>query len=91
MLINTPADLLAAKPSAEQQAFLISLYNDFISFDEADYPEGYDRFLAPDSEGYIQPVLRQQWNAGAAAAWGFSNRDQIVALLEAKPTEAGVL
>ena len=85
MLINTPADLQAAEPSAEQQTFLTNLYNDFITFDEAQYPEGYDRFLDPDAEGYIEPVLRQQWNGGAAAAWGFADREQIAALLEARP------
>ena len=85
MLINTAADLQAAEPCAEQQAFLRNLYNDFITFDEAQYPEGYDRFLAPDAEGYIEPVLRQQWNASAAAAWGFADREQIAALLQARP------
>lgn len=85
MLINTAADLQAATPCAEQQAFLSNLYNDFITFDEAQYPEGYDRFLDPDAADYIQPVLRRQWNAGAAAAWGFADREQIAALLEARP------
>lgn len=85
MLINTPADLNAAEPCAEQQAFLRNLYNDFISFDDAEYPEGYDRFLAPEDGGYIRPVPRQQWNAGAAAAWGFADREQIAELLDRSP------
>jgi hypothetical protein len=81
MLINTPADLQAAAGTPEQQAFLQSLLNDFTTFDDAEYPEGYDRTLQESDEGYIAPVLRQEWNAGAAAGWGFGSREQIEAAL----------
>jgi hypothetical protein len=31
--------------------------------------------------GYIKPVLQKEWNARAAAGWGFESRKQIEALL----------
>ncbi len=81
MLINTPADLQASTGTAEGQAFLQALLDDLTTFDDAEYTEDYDRDLGPDDEGYIEPVLRKEWNAGAAAAWGFGSREQIEALL----------
>jgi hypothetical protein len=77
MLINTVTDLQTAEPSAERTAFLQALLNDFVIFDDAEYPEGYDRELQEGDEGYVAPVPRQEWNAGAAAAWGFDSREQI--------------
>jgi hypothetical protein len=77
MLINTATDLQGAPSSPEHTAFLVNLLNDFITFDDAAYPEGYDRTLEEGDEGYVAPVLRQEWNAGAAAGWGFSSREQI--------------
>jgi hypothetical protein len=82
MLINTIEDLVSYESSPEKEAFLLAIYNDFVTFDDADYPEGYDRNLGPDDEGYVEPVLRQEWNAGAAAGWGFLSREQIQSLLE---------
>jgi hypothetical protein len=84
MLINTATDLQEAPSSPEHTAFLVNLLNDYITFDDAEYPEGYDRDLGPDDEGYVEPVIRKEWNAGAAAAWGFTNREQIEAALEAQ-------
>lgn len=81
-IINTPADLTSAPSSPEHTAFLVNLLNDYITFDDAEYPEGYDRTLVDGNEDYVTPVLRQEWNAGAAAAWGFTNREQIEALLD---------
>jgi hypothetical protein len=81
MLINTSADLQASTGTAEGQGFLQALLDDYTTFDDAEYPEGYDRDLGPDDEGYIEPVLRQVWNAGSAASWGFTSREQIEALL----------
>ena len=75
--INTPADLAAAESSPERTAFLTSLLNDYITFDDAEYPEDYDRTLEEGDEGYVTPILRQEWNAGAAAYWGFASREQI--------------
>lgn len=87
LIINSPADLDAASSTpaaiAERTAFLQALLNDFISFDDAEYPEGYDRSLQEGDEGYVAPVIRQEWNAGAAAAWGFTSREQIEAALAA--------
>jgi len=80
-IINTPSDLAAAEAGAERTAFLNSLLNDYIVFDDAAYPEGYDRNLKEGDEGYIAPVIRQEWNAGAAAGWGFTSRAQIEELL----------
>jgi len=82
MLINTIQDLVSYEITPEKEAFLLAIYNDFITFDAAEYPEGYDRDLGPDDEGYVAPVLRQEWNAGAAAGWGFSSREQIQELIE---------
>jgi len=79
--INTATDLQTAEPSAERTAFLQNLLNDYTTFDDAEYPEGYDRTLQPGDEGYVVPVLRQGWNAGAAAAWGFDSREAIEAVL----------
>jgi hypothetical protein len=81
MLINTPADLQASTGTPEGQAFLQALLDDYTTFDDAEYPEGYDRDLEPDDEGYVEPVLRKEWNAGAAAAWGFDSRQAIEAML----------
>jgi len=81
MLINTATDLQAAEPSIERTAFLQNLLDDYIIFDDAEYPEGYDRQLQPGVEGYVVPVLREEWNAGAAAAWGFDSREAIEAVL----------
>lgn len=83
MLINTQADLQAAEAGPERTAFLQALLNDYVVFDDAAYPEGYDRELQEGDEGYVAPVLRQEWNAGAAAAWGFSNREAVQAALDA--------
>jgi len=81
MLINTTTDLQTAEPSAERTAFLQNLLNDYITFDDAEYPEDYDRTLQEGDDGYIEPVLRQMWNSGAAAAWGFDSREAIEAVL----------
>jgi hypothetical protein len=79
MLINTATGITAAT-GPEQQAFLTNLLNDYTTFDDAEYPEGYDRTLEEGSDG-VTPVLRTVWNAGAAAAWGFTSREQVEALL----------
>ncbi len=81
MLINTPADLQASTGTPEGQAFLQALLDDYTTFDDAEYPEGYDRDLGPDDDGYIEPVIRKVWNVGAAASWGFASREQIEAAL----------
>lgn len=81
MLINTATDLQGAPSSPEHTTFLINLLNDYITFDDADYPEGYDRTIEEGDEGYVTPVLRQEWNAGAAAAWGFANRAAVEAAI----------
>lgn len=81
MLINTATDLQTAEPSAERTAFLTNLLNDYVIFDDAEYPEGYDRTLVESDIGYVAPVIRTEWNAGAAAAWGFNNREAIEAAL----------
>jgi len=77
MLINTPADLQAAAGTPEGRAFLQTLLDDYTTFDDAEYPEDYDLDLGPDDEGYVKPVLRKEWNAGAAAGWGFSTQEEI--------------
>jgi hypothetical protein len=81
MLINTATDLQDAPSSAERNAFLTNLLNDYTTFDDAPYPEGYDRALVEGDVGYIAPVIRTEWNAGAAAAWGFTSREAIEAAL----------
>ena len=85
LIINSPADLEAADATpaavAERTAFLTALLNDYVRFDDAEYPEDYDRTLQPGDEGYIAPVIREEWNAGAAATWGFTSREQIEAAL----------
>jgi hypothetical protein len=78
LIINTAADLPAAAPSAERTAFLTALLNDYITFDDAAYPEGYGQMqLQPGDSGYITPILRKEWNAGAAKQWGFDTREAI--------------
>lgn len=81
LIINTPSDLVATEASEERTAFLTSLLNDHITFDDAVYPNGYDQSLQPGDEGYIAPAIRTEWNAGAAKAWGFVSREQIEAAL----------
>jgi hypothetical protein len=73
--------LARAPSSREHTAFLVNLLNDYITFDDAEYPEDYDRTIDEGDDGYVTPVLRQEWNAGAAAAWGFTSREQIEAAL----------
>lgn len=77
LIINTIDDLVNARPSAERTAFLNSLLNDFVTFDDAVYPDNYDDTLKPGDAGYVEPAIRKEWNAGAAAAWGFASREQI--------------
>lgn len=77
LIINTPADLAAAENGAERTAFLNSLLNDYVTFDDAIYPDDYDRNLKADEDGFVSPVIRQEWNAVAAAAWGFDSRSAI--------------
>ena len=81
MLINTATDLQEAPSSPERTAFLNNLLNDYITFDDAPYPEGYDCTVVEGGEGYVAPVIRREWNAGAAAAWGFTSREAIEAAL----------
>ena len=81
LIINTPADLTAAEANEERTAFLTSLLNDEITFDDAVYPDGYDQELQPGDDGYIEPVIRKEWNADAAAAWGFDSKAAIEAAL----------
>ena len=81
-IFNTVADLQAAPNSPEKQAFLQAMLNDYITFDDAEYPEGYDNSLKEGDEGYVAPVLRQEWNAGAATAWGFNSREEIESLID---------
>ena len=73
-LFNTIDDIQSAPNTSEKRAFLQALLNDFVTFDDASYPEGYDTTLQPGDAGYIAPVIRQEWNAGAAAQWGFADR-----------------
>jgi hypothetical protein len=82
MLINTATDLQGAPSSPEHTTFLVNLLNDFITFDDAEYPEGYDRTLEEGDEGFVVPVIRLEWNAGAAAAWGFNSREEIEVVLD---------
>lgn len=82
LIINTPSDLVATEASDERTAFLNSLLNDYITFDDAVYPQDYDHNLQPGDDGYIAPVIRQEWNAGSSAGWGFTSREQIEAALE---------
>ena len=81
MLINTATDLQEAPSSPEHTAFLTNLLNDYITFDDAVYPVDYDRTLVEGDDGFVAPVIRREWNAGAAAAWGFTSREQIEAAL----------
>lgn len=83
LIINTSSDLTTAEASQERTAFLQALLNDFIAFDDAVYPEDYDSELQPGDNGYIAPVIRREWNAGAAAAWGFADRAAVEAALAA--------
>lgn len=77
MLINTPADMHSVAVGPEHQAFLQSLLNDYVTYDDAEYPEGYNRDLLPGDDGHVEPVIRREWNAAAAAGWGFTSRKQI--------------
>ena len=81
LIINTTTDLASADQTEERTAFLQALLNDYITFDDAVYPDGYDTTLQPGDTGYIAPVIRQEWNGGAAAAWGFAGRAAIEAAL----------
>ena len=80
-IFNTVADLQAAPNSPEKQAFLQAMLNDYITFDDAEYPEDYDNTLKEGDDDYVTPVLRQEWNSGAALTWGFSSREAIEAVL----------
>ena len=81
-IFNTAADIQAAPNTPEKQAFLQALLNDYVTFDDAEYPEGYDMTLKEGDEGYVTPVLRQVWNASAAATWGFNTREEIETLID---------
>lgn len=83
LIVNTASDLAASQASEERTALLTSLLNDYVTFDDAPYPEGYDTTLQPGDAGYVAPVIRQEWNAGAAAGWGFADRAAVQAALAA--------
>ena len=83
LIINTASDLTNATSSPERTAFLTALLNDYITFDDVEYPEGYDRTLRAGDTGFIAPVLRHEWNAGAATAWGFDSPASIEAAIVA--------
>jgi hypothetical protein len=85
MLINTATDLQGAPSSPEHTAFLEALLSDYVIFDDAAYPEGYDRTLVDGDDGYVEPVIRNEWNAGAAATWGFANRAAVEAAIGVQP------
>lgn len=85
-LFNTATDLATINVADEQEVaqhrlFLGNLLNDYTVFDDAVYPEDYDNTLQEGDTGYIAPVIRQEWNAGAAAAWGFVDRAAVEAAL----------
>ena len=82
-IINNPADLASAPASDEHLAFLNGLLNDYTTFDDAEYPDGYDRTLVDGDDGYVEPVIRSEWNTGAAAAWGFADQAAVEAAIEA--------
>lgn len=82
LIINTIDDFVNAEASAERTAFLDRLLNDFVTFDDAVYPDDYDSSLKPGDAGYVEPVIRKEWNAGAAAAWSFISREHIERTLD---------
>jgi len=82
-IINNAADLASTPASDEHLAFLNGLLNDYTVFDDAEYPEGYDRTLVEGDEEYVEPAIRSEWNAGAAAAWGFADQAEVEAAIEA--------
>ena len=82
-IINNPADLASAPASDEHLAFLNGLLNDYTIFDDAEYPDGYDQTLVDGDDGYVEPVIRSEWNTGAAAAWGFADQAAVEAAIEA--------
>ena len=82
-LFNTIDDIQSAPNTSEKRAFLQALLNDFVTFDDAVYRDDYDSSLKPGDTGYVEPVIRREWNAGAAAAWGFDSKAEIEAVLAA--------
>jgi hypothetical protein len=80
-IINNTVDLTSSPSGDEHLAFLNALLNDYITFDDAVYPQDYDRNLQPGDNGYVAPVIRKEWNASAAAAWGFANRAAVESAL----------
>ena len=82
-IINNSTDLASAPASDEHLAFLNGLLNDYTTFDDAEYPDGYDQTLVDGDDGYVEPVIRSEWNAGAAAAWGFADQAAVEAAIEA--------
>ena len=81
LIINTSSDLTSADSGAERTAFLKGLLNDYITFDDAVYPQDYNRDLQPSDAGYVKPVLRKEWNKAAAAFWGFNSQDEVSAAM----------
>ena len=81
-IINNPTDLASAPASDEHLAFLNGLLNDYTTFDDAEYPDGYDQTLVDGDDGYVEPVIRSEWNTGAAAAWGFADQAAVEAAIE---------
>ena len=84
-IINTANDLQTAGYSEERQVFLTNLLNDYLTFDDAVYPKRYDRTLEPDEDGYVAPIIRTEWNAASAAAWGFEDQGAIETMLAEPP------
>ena len=81
MLINTATDLQTAEPSAERTAFLQNLLNDYIIFDDAEYPPASD---------YLDGIAKgdqQQIDAYVAACLAVKEKYSFPAALQAQLDE----
>ncbi|MBJ7536943.1 hypothetical protein [Marinomonas transparens] len=68
-IINTNIDLEASQMTREQ---IIAAATIMVRYDDAEYPEGYEKNLKEGEDGYIEPVYRfeQEIDLGALDRFG---------------------
>lgn len=83
-IINTRNDLEHIAGTEEYFQFLKSLYGSRIKkMDVAEYPENYNRSLAPEDEGYVASQIVEVVNLKEIERFGFTV-EELEVLLDGK-------
>jgi len=83
-IINTRNDLEHIAGTPEYFEFLRNLYGSRVKkSDVAEYPENYNRGLAPEDEGYVAPQIIETVNLREIERFGFTV-EELEVLLDGK-------